>query len=91
MIIDKYTPLQNIVVFQPRWHDRKVLIAGFKVGEHNKITFPKTPSMKGDFYLSGKTIRKYPKESNGKIMCYVVPIDELQPLEINEKDWRLLN
>ncbi len=90
MIIDKLTPLKDIVIWQPRWHDKRVLIACHKVGEHNRITFTKAPTYPDVYYLSGKTIKKYKKESNGTIDCYSVPLSELEPLEINQKDWRIL-
>jgi hypothetical protein len=68
-----------------------VLLAAHKVGEHNKIVFTKSPALGSQpYYLSAKQIKKYPKETNGKIICYAVPIDELRPLEINERDWRAL-
>ena len=73
--------IREIKIFAPRWHDRVVLIAKFRVGEHNIISFTKAPTYKGKFYLSGKTIQKYPLESNGTIPCYAVSLDELQVYE----------
>ena len=69
-----------IKIWAPRWHDRKVLVAKYKVRDgNNDIMFIKTPSMKGIVYkLSGDTIRSYPVESNGKIDCYVVPMGEFE-------------
>jgi len=90
VLIDRLTPLNKIEIWEPRWKDRKVLIATYKVGEHNKIVFTKAPSMPGEYYLSGKTIKKCPKETNGKIPVYAVPVDKLEKLEINERDWRML-
>lgn len=83
MIIAKDTPLQNIQIFSPRWHDRKVLIAKFRVGFHNRIVFDekKSPTLKGKWYMSGEKIKSYPLESNGKIPCFAVPVEDLQPLE----------
>lgn len=89
MIIDKFTPLNFFEIWQPRYHDGKVLLAAHKVGTHNKIVFTKAPSLgTKPYYISGKTVKKYKKESNGKIDCYVVPVDVLEPLEINQKDLR---
>lgn len=82
MLVSRTTPLQLIEIWQPRWKDRTVLIAKYKVGTHNKITFVNTPSMKGEYYLSGNVITKYPIVTNGKIDCYAVDINELEPLEI---------
>lgn len=78
----RHTLMRNIPVWEPRWHDRRALIATYKVGENNRITFPKTKSMPDAYYLSGKTIRQFKKESNGTIDCYCVPLDKLEPLEI---------
>lgn len=77
MKLPKFTPAQVIDIWQPRWHDRVVLIAKYKVGTHNLIKFTKTPSMTDEYYLDGKTITKYPLETNGKVKCYAVPLDEL--------------
>ena len=81
----RHTQFKPILIFAPRWHDRRVLIATYKVGEHNKITFSKTPSLPDVYYLSKKDIPKYKKESNGTIQCYCVPIDDLKILEIPDK------
>ncbi len=64
-----------IKIWSPRWHDRVVLIAKYKVKETNEIEFTKTPSLDGTYKLSGETIRSYPLETNGKIPCYAVPLD----------------
>lgn len=81
MILSRLTPCQTIDIWQPRWKDRTVLIAKFKVGEHNEITFSKTPSMPKKYYISGAKCRTYPINTNGKLDCYVVPIDDLEVLE----------
>jgi hypothetical protein len=66
-----------IEIWQPRWHDRTVLIAKRKVKDGvNKIVFTKTPELKGKvFEMDGSAIRQYHIESNGKIPCYAVPLD----------------
>lgn len=87
-MVGKYTPLNFIQIFEPRYHDQRVLINPAKVGVDNKIVFTRAASLPGTYYLSGKTIRKYGKESNGSIMCYCVPVSELQSLEINQRDLR---
>jgi hypothetical protein len=67
-----------IKIWQPRWHDMKVLIAKYKVkfGE-NDIIFTKTKSLKGKYHMTGEEIITYPLETNGKIPCYAVPLDKL--------------
>lgn len=88
MTISRLTPTQRIEIWQPRWKDRTVLIAKFKVGVHNEIVFTGgmkkqvPPSLKDKkFYMSGKQIQSYPLGTNTKIPCYEVPLDELEPLE----------
>lgn len=90
VVVDKYTPLNLISIWSPRYHDNKVLINPRKVGDHNKIVFTKAPSLPLEYYMSGKMIRSFKKESNGSIMCFCVPVEELKVLKINEKDWRAL-
>jgi hypothetical protein len=36
------------------------------------------------YYIAGKVVKKYPKEYNGTIFCFAVPLDVLQPLELSE-------
>ena len=81
MQISKQTPCNLIDIWQRRWKDRIVLIATYKVGTHNEITFSKTKSMPESYYLSGEVIRSYPLETNGTISCYAVPLDKLELLE----------
>ena len=86
MVVDRFTSLNFFDIFQPRWRDRKVLLAKHKIGEHNKIVFSKAPSLgTAPYYISGKEARKYKTESNGKIDCLAVPISALEPLEISER------
>lgn len=85
--LKKDTPAQLIEIKQPRWRDRVVLIAKYKVGTHNiidMVNIKEGNAYSGKFYLSGATITKYPLDSNGKIPCYAVPLDELQVFEGRE-------
>lgn len=81
MVLSKNTPCQKLTIWQPRWKDRTVLIARYKVGTHNEIVFEKAPSMPGSYYISGNAARLYPTTTNGKLECYVIPLDDLEPLE----------
>lgn len=81
MILSRTVGCQLIDIWQPRWKDRRVLIAKYKVGTHNEITFSKTKSLEGSFYISGNDIIKHPLETNGTIACYAVPLDDLEKLE----------
>lgn len=68
-----------IEIWQPRWKDRKVLIAKFKVREGvNEIRFTKAPSLGTDiFRVNSEVIRACPIGSNGKLDCYEVPLDSV--------------
>lgn len=81
MQLSRLTPCQDIVIWQPRWRDKRVLVAAHNVGTHNQITFTKAPTYPDTYYASGDVIRDCPLDTNGKINCYAVPIDRLEILE----------
>lgn len=70
--------MTTIEIWQPRWHDRKVLIARHKVGINNEIVFTKAPTLKGTYQIRGAEVEKYPIESNGRIECYAVPLNDMR-------------
>jgi hypothetical protein len=72
---------QKFEIWQPRWHDRKVLLAAHKVGSHNLVKFTKAPTLEGEYYISGRDVFQCDRENNGKIDCYAVPLKFLEPLE----------
>lgn len=80
MILSRDTPTQLLKIWQPRWKDRVVLLAKYKVGTHNTITF-KSKSLPGEYYISGAKANSFPLDTNGKLACYAIPLDELEPLE----------
>jgi hypothetical protein len=70
--------VNTIEIWQPRWKDKKVLIAKYKVQTNNKIIFTKTKTLEGkEYFITAEKISKYPIEDNGKIACYAVPLDDL--------------
>lgn len=81
MIIKRTTACQYFEIWQPRWKDRKVLLARHKVGTHNKIVFTKSPTLPGEWYISGSDITRCNLETNGKIDCYAVSLSFLEPIE----------
>lgn len=91
MMLCKHIPMKTIYIWEPRWRDRRVLLATYKVGEHNKIVFSGNPVTKNNsmgtepFYISGKKARKFKKEDNGTISVYSIPLDVFEPLEIKER------
>jgi hypothetical protein len=66
-----------ITIWSPRYHDRKVLIAKYKVQDSNVVKFTKDKRLTGSYPLTRAQIVKYPLESNGTIPCYAVSLDEL--------------
>ena len=68
-----------IEIWNPRWHDRIVLIATYKVASGiNKVKFTKSKCFKDKvFEIAGAIIRACPVESNGTISCYAVPLDKI--------------
>lgn len=91
MILDKFIPLNAFVILEPRYRDKVVLLKKKRVGQHNKITFTQAPSMGTEpYYASGAMIKKCKLDSNGTIPCYAVPLDKLEPLEINDKSEYIL-
>ena len=66
-----------IEIWQPRWHDRKVLVAKYRVGNGtNRIVFTKTKCYKDmQFDVQAEDIINCPQETNGSVYCYVVPLD----------------
>lgn len=88
-MLSKYTQFSIFSIWSPRWRDRKVLLKASKVSAHNKIIFTgKDGASMGKlpYYVSGAKVKLCPKESNGTILCYAVPIDELEILELDNKD-----
>jgi len=74
-----------IEIWTPRYHDRKVLVAKYKVQTMNEIMFTKAKHLKGmTFKMSGADIAQHPVETNGTIECYAVPLDELLNNKVEE-------
>lgn len=91
MKLDKYTQCSYFEIWSRRYHDNKVLLAAHKISDHNKIVFTKDKEMGTEpYYINGKKARQFRKENNGKIICVAVPIAELEPLFIENKDIRSL-
>lgn len=81
MILGRLTTAQRFEIIQPRWRDRVVLIKASRVGTHNSIVFTNAPTYPGEYYVSGRDAHMCKLDSNGKIPCYAVPLDLLEPLE----------
>ena len=70
---------KRIEIWNPRWHDKVVLVAKYKVEGFNEIVFTKGTLKGRSCKIKGEDIEKYPIESNGKIDCYAVPLERLVP------------
>lgn len=72
-----------IEIREPRWKDRSVLVATYKVKYgKNLLRFTRTPSMPGVYSFDGERVRmNCDINSNGKIDCYVVPLSWIVPEE----------
>jgi len=69
-------------IIAPRWHDRVVLIADYKIGQTNIIVF-RANSMPGEYKISGQLARSFPLEDmrtkSGTIMkMRAIPLDALE-------------
>lgn len=71
----------NISVWQPRWHDRKVLVAQYKVKKGMNIIKITEGAAQGKYQMSEVAIRSYPLETNGAILCYALPLEKLERIE----------
>jgi hypothetical protein len=81
----KHIPHQYIEIWAPRYKDRVVLLAAHKIGDRNKVVFTKAKHMGTDpYFISGAEVKKYKKETNGRIECYAVPLDKFEPLEYED-------
>jgi hypothetical protein len=101
-IIQKFTPLIPFEIWEPKysakWEDgqEEVWLLKDRVDHARvpdiKITFTRTKAEKyeGLWYVNQKQVKKYPKGWNGRAWCYRVPFNDLEPLEINQRDWRAL-
>jgi len=77
--------MHEILIKQPRYHDKVALIGKKHVRAQNYIVFTEAPSMPYKYPITGAEIQKYPLGSNGVIPCYEVPLKILEDnLEIKE-------
>lgn len=92
--LSKYEPKTYVEIFEPRYHDRRVLVSRKKVKDSNNkwilINFTKTksPEFAGDWVISKRKSLTYPVESNGVIDVLAIPFDHLDQLEEDTKDLR---
>ncbi len=71
--------MNTIQILNPRWHDRKVLVADWKLGVMNEIVI-KHASFPAPLYISGKDAMRFPTEtkrtkSGAPFVVRVIPFD----------------
>ncbi len=92
--------MQPIVIWQPRYWDRKVLVSTYKVKSSGKsyVIFCGDRILKDLYSFDNKKVREECDiTSNGKIMCFNIPLEwlinegELTPDMISLRDAEYLN
>ena len=87
MILSRTTTCNKIEIKSPRWKQRVVGIASFRVGEHNQIEIIATDKENkryypNQYYMSGDKIRSYETQVlPSGVKLYLVPINDLEILE----------
>lgn len=80
--------MNQILVWEPRWHDKTVLVADYRLFDHNQIQighkdFPEP------FYLTAERARQFPLEdmktkTGGTVAVRAIPLAELEKEVIND-------
>lgn len=71
----------RIIIKEPRWHDRVVLIADHRITAHNEIVI-QHKNYPNPLYMSGEWAKQFPTEQmkirrGGTMKMRAVPLDEL--------------
>lgn len=76
----------NVIdIMAPRWHDRKILVADWKLGVMNKIVV-QDKRLPLPLYISGKEAMQYPLEAKktrtgSTFKVRAIPIDAFRTVE----------
>lgn len=89
VILDKLDPVTKFEIWEPRYHDKRVLLHLQRVKHaqpHIKVVFTKAKATQyeGEWYISKKDAMKYKKEDNGVAGMYCVPFDKFRPLIVKD-------
>lgn len=74
--------MNRIEILEPRWHDRTILVADWKIGRENQIVI-KNHNFPEPFYMEGDKLKSYPvqmvktKGGDNKVPMRVVPLNDL--------------
>lgn len=88
MQLPEMTPMSVVDIQKPRWKQRVVGIASFRVGQHNKVRILATGKdgeryYPDDMYISGEDVKKHPVQLlPSGVKLYLVPISDLERLEL---------
>jgi hypothetical protein len=80
--------MNQILIWEPRWHDRTVLVADRRLLEHNEIVISHK-DFPAPLYISGKQAKEFPLEqmktkTGGTIAVRAIPLAELEKEVIND-------
>ena len=87
MKLRKDAVVQHTMIKAPRWKQRVIGIASYRVGQHNAITIAakrKDGSLyyPGTYYASGDTIKACETQLlPSGVLLYLLPMSKLEPLE----------
>ena len=90
---DRKTPMNHIQIKAPRWKQRTIGVASYRIGTHNKIEIMATSKKDRKryypetYYISGDRLLEYPiqKLGNGTVL-HLVPIADLDTLMIEPEE-----
>jgi len=74
--------MNQILIWEPRWHDKVVLVAERRLLDDNEIVI-RHKNFPRPYYLTGKRARDFPLEdmktkAGGTIAVRAVPLEELE-------------
>lgn len=87
MLLDRTTACNVIEIRSPRWKQRVVGVASFRVGTHNEIRITATDKdgklyYPDTYYMSGADIKNHETQTlPSGVVLYLIPISELEILE----------
>ena len=92
MKLNRLDPVNQLTIFAPRWRDRVVLLADWKIGTHNRIDIKSKgadghPHYPSPMYVSGAKAKSYPVESVKGFKMRPVPLAELEAMEEQDDEF----
>lgn len=70
----------EILIKEPRYHDKTVLLATYKISPSNLVVIQKG-AYAGKYRVSGEEATKHPLTTNGSIAVRAVPLEKLERIE----------